>query len=156
VALSVGVALGRLARPSDALLGGRDDLDGWVAVDEHPEARTLPGLLVYRFDAPLLFLNAERFRERLLALLERNPGVEEWVVLDFEGIGDLDTTAVATLGEVVVELGARGASTVAVARANERALDRLRRAGLLAPDGPVTPHATINASVTAFLERDDH
>lgn len=153
VALSVGVALGRLARPSDALLGERDDLDGWVAVETDPAARTLPGLLVYRFDAPLLFVNAERFRGRLLELLELNPGEEEWVVLDFEGIGDLDTTAVATLADVVAELAARGVAVVAVARANDRARDRLARAGLLAPAGPVVEHPTINAAVAAFTSR---
>lgn len=153
VGLSVGVALARLARPSDSLLGERDDLDGWVSVETDPTARTLPGLLVYRFDAPLLFVNADRFRTRLLELLEQNPGAEEWVVLDFEGIGDLDTTAAATLADVVAELVARGVDVVAVARANERAHERLRRAGLATPSGPVAVHATINDAVAAFTRR---
>jgi sulfate permease, SulP family len=150
VVLSVVVAVGRMARPADAILGGRDDLDGWVPVERDPRARTLPGLLVYRFDAPLFFVNAERFRARLLHLLEENPGEEVWVVLDFEGIGEVDATAVEGLGELLDELGRRRVETVAVARANERTRARLSRAGLLAPDGPVVSFPTINAAVAAY------
>jgi sulfate permease, SulP family len=153
VALSVTVALARMARPADAVLGARADLDGWVAVDQHPAARTLPGLLVYRFDAPLFFINAERFRTRLTILLEENPGSEEWVVLDFEGIGEIDATAIDALRELIDELGADEVAVIAVARANERTLARLRRGDLLTPTGPLVSFPTINAAVTAFEER---
>ncbi|HSO65797.1 MAG TPA: SulP family inorganic anion transporter, partial [Ornithinibacter sp.] len=74
VSLSFVVALSRSARPHDSVLGDRPDLDGWVEVDAHPGARTEPGLLVYRFDAPLFFLNIERFRARVLEVLAANPG----------------------------------------------------------------------------------
>jgi sulfate permease, SulP family len=150
VVLSVVVAIGRMARPSDAILGGRADLDGWVPVEHDPRARTLPGLLVYRFDAPLFFVNAERFRLRLLQLLDENPGEEAWVVLDFEGIGELDVTAVDGLRELLDELREQRVETIAVARANERTLDRLRRARLLEPAGPVVSFPTINAAVAAY------
>jgi high affinity sulfate transporter 1 len=150
VGLSAGIALGRLARPEDTVLGEREDLDGWVALDRGPGARTLPGLLVYRFDAPLLFLNAERFRERLLTVLEQNPGRERWIVLDLEGVGEVDTTAVAVLAELVADLRAEGVEVLAVARANRRTLDRLERGELLAPTGPLVVHDTINAAVAAF------
>src|SRR5690606_5537542 len=80
VGLSVLVALGRIASPHDAILGAGQDLDGWVDAEAHPGARTLPGLLVYRFDAPLFFANADRYRERLELLIEENPGEEEWLV----------------------------------------------------------------------------
>ena len=153
VALSVAVALGRMAQPEDAVLGGEPDLDGWVAVDTNPSTRTLPGLLVYRFDAPLFFLNADRFRKRLIQLLDENPGAEEWVVLDFEGIGEIDTTALDELAELLDELRAEGVDTVAVARANERTLARLRRGGLLAPNGHLRSFRTINAAVRAFQQR---
>jgi sulfate permease, SulP family len=150
VALSIAVALGRMATPEDAVLGGRDDLDGWVPVAQDPRARTLPGLLVYRFDAPLFFVNVERFRTRLLHVLEENPGPETWVVLDFEGIGELDATAVDGLRDLLEELTRQDVEVVAVARANERTLDRLGRASLLGPEGPIVSYATINAAVTAY------
>lgn len=152
VGLSIVIALLRLARPADAILGERDDLDGWVAVED-AHARTLPGLLVYRFDAPLIFLNAERFRTRLFQVLEENPGEEAWVVLDLEGVGDVDTSAIERLGELLEELRAEGVEVVAVARANERAEQRLDRAGLLGTDGPLRSFPTINAAVAAFRHR---
>lgn len=152
VALSVVVALGRIASPHDAILGAAQDLDGWVDAEAHPEARTLPGLLVYRFDAPLFFANANRYRERLELLVEQNPGEEEWLVLDFEGVGEADTTAVDMLVELVDDQR-RVDRVIAVARPNERVVRRLRRAGLVQPDGPVVVFPTINAAVRAFEQR---
>lgn len=153
VALALTVAVGRMARPQDAILGGQTDLDGWVAIDSDPKARTLPGLLVYRFDAPLFFINIEHFRARLVTLLDENPGEEAWVVLDFEGVGDVDASAMDGLAELIEELHRRNVETVAIARANPRALDRLEHAGLLAPTGPLTSFPTINAAVEAFKHR---
>lgn len=152
VALSVVVALVRMARPQDAILGEVPVLDGWVAVDAHPEARTDPGLLVYRFDAPLFFLNADQFRDGVERALEKNPGAEEWLVLDFEGIGALDATALDTLAELLEQLAGLGVGLVAVARANEPVLSGLRRAALLEPAGPVRSFATINAAVRAYRQ----
>jgi sulfate permease, SulP family len=155
VALALVVAVGRMARPEDAILGARDDLDGWVSVESDLRARTLPGLLVYRFDAPLFFVNVEHFRARLELVLDENPGEESWVVLDFEGIGDIDASALDGLTELTESLLERHVKTVAVTRANRRTLERLGRAGLLAPRGPVHSYPTINAAVTAFEHRPD-
>ena len=153
VSLSIIVALGRIARPHDAVLGDRPELDGWVEVDAHPSARTEPGLLVYRFDAPLFFLNTERFRMRVLDALEANPGSEEWLVLDFEGVGALDASALDGLADLVEQLGRTGISQVAVARANESVVRRLRRVDLVEPAGALRVYPTINAAVRAFRGR---
>lgn len=153
VALSVGVALWRIARPSDAVLGGASELDGWVAVDDFPGAHPLPGLLVYRFDAPLFFANAEWFRQRVQQALEVNPGVEEWIIFDFDGVGSIDTTAVEMLEELLAELPGLGIEVVGIARTNSATLDRLRRAGLLKPEGPLSSFPTINRAVQAFQDR---
>ncbi len=150
VVLSLVVALGVMARPHDAVLGDRPELDGWVEVDAHPGARTEPGLLVYRFDAPLFFLNTERFRVRVLETLEANPGREDWLVLDFEGIGGLDASALDGLADLLEQVGAAGVAVVAVARANGTVVDRLLRVGLLEPDGPLRHYPTINAAVRDF------
>ena len=150
VALSVVVALGRTARPHDAVLGDHPALDGWVEVDTHPDARVEPGLLVYRFDAPLFFLNSERFRSRVLDTLERNPGQEDWLVLDFEGVGGLDATALDGLAELSQSLADLGLTRIAVARANAQVVSKLRRMQLLAPVGPLHNYPTINGAVRDF------
>jgi high affinity sulfate transporter 1 len=146
--LSVAVAFGRIARPADAVLGGADELEGWIPVESG--GRPLDGLLVYRFDAPLFFANATRFRDRVLDALAANPGEERWVVLDLEGVGSIDTTAVAELATVVDDLERHGVGTVGVARASRASLTMLDRAGLLAPAGPLHPFHTINDAVHAF------
>jgi high affinity sulfate transporter 1 len=152
VALSLLVALGHIARPHDAVLGEGPGLEGWVDVDAHEGATTLEGLLVYRFDAPLFFANVAWFHHRLLAAMERNPGEERWVVVDFEGIGSVDATAVEALCELVDELHEQGV-VVGTARANDIVLGQLERGGVLARIGGENVHATINRAVRAFRER---
>jgi sulfate permease, SulP family len=139
-----------MARPHDAVLGDRPELDGWVEVDAHPQARTEPGPLVYRFDAPLFFLNTERFRARVLEALDANPGREDWLVLDFEGIGGLDASALDGLTELLEQLVPSEVQVVAVARANEDVVRRLRRIGLVGPGGPLALYPTIDAAVRDF------
>ena len=153
VVASVLWAFARMAVPHDSVLAAGEGLDGWVDADLYGEGTTLPGLLVYRFDAPLFFANATRFRERIAEVIERNPGREEWIVLDFEGIGDVDATALDVLAEVVAEQTA-AQRTVSIARANERALKRVRLAGLCAPEGPVHIYPTILSAVRAFEARE--
>jgi high affinity sulfate transporter 1 len=153
VALSVLVALYRIARPHDAVLGDLPDLDGWVELDAYPEATPEPGLLVYRFDAPLFFVNASRFADRVEQAMADNPGDEEWVVLDFEGIGAIDATALDAVGELLDRLSELGVEVVAVTRANDEVCDRLRRAELVEPEGPLRLYATINGAVRAYRAR---
>jgi high affinity sulfate transporter 1 len=153
VVLSTLVALAHIARPHDSVLGDAPGLDGWVDVDAYPHAVTEPGLLVYRFDAPLFFVNVARFSERVEQVLAENPGEEEWLVLDFEGIGALDATATDELSNLLERVQASGVGAVSVARANHRVLDLLGRAGLLAPRGPLRVFPTINAAVRAYRDR---
>jgi len=151
VGLSVAVAVYHIARPHDAVLGAGRDLEGWIDVDQGAEP--LPGLLVYRFDAPLFFANATRFHQRVGDLLEANPGDKEWVVLDCEGIGSLDSTAIDELDDLLTDLHTRGVHAIGVARANELVLAMLDRAGLLSPAGSIDVYPTINAAVRAFRRR---
>ncbi len=148
--LSVLLILHRVSRPHDAVLGEGAGLDGWIDIADS-RASTEPGLLVYRFDAPLFFANAEYFRARLREALDQNPGTERHVILDFEGIGSLDSTATDHLIELHQELRAEGLE-VAVARANAGVIDVMTRGGLFdGEDGP-RDYPTINAAVSAFRE----
>ncbi len=153
LALSVVITVSRVARPHDAVLGEGEGLDGWISLDD-PRAASLPGLLVYRFDAPLFFANAEYFRERLATALEDNPGEETHVVLDFEGIGSIDTTAVDHLDELFTDMDRQGI-TLSVARANEKVTAVLVRSGLTDRLGPDRIFPTINAAVADFRRRQD-
>ncbi len=148
VGLSLIITVGRVARPSDAILGQGQGLDGWINVEDE-RADPLPGLLVYRFDAPLFFANGEWFRERLRLALERNPGEERHVVLDFEGVGSIDTTAVDHLDELIDELAAVDLS-LSIARANPKVIGVLERSGLADRIGPDNLVPTINAAVRRF------
>ncbi|CAN5665207.1 SulP family inorganic anion transporter [soil metagenome] len=153
VMLSIVVALQRIARPHDAVLGDLPGVEGWVDVDAYPDAATEVGLVVYRFDAPLFFINTDHFRERVEQVLADNGGKEEWLVIDFEGIGAIDVTAVEVLAELLDRLAEVGVSVVAVARANDYVLSRLQRARLLAPTGTLQVFPTINSAVRAFRDR---
>ncbi|MBK9178708.1 MAG: SulP family inorganic anion transporter [Acidimicrobiales bacterium] len=151
IGLGLLIALVRVARPHDAILGRSADLDGWVDADDY-DTTAEEGLLVYRFDAPLFFVNASRFAERVEEVLEENPGEERWVVLDFEGVGSVDTTATEVLAGLADDLRRHGVEVVGLARANGHSLDRLRRAGLLEPGGPFRVFPTINGAVRAFQD----
>ena len=153
LAMSVAMALFNMSRPHDAVLGDLPGVDGWVDVGEYPEARTAEGLLVFRFDAPLFFINAERFRERLQQELAECAGTPRMVVIDCEGIGSLDASGVDVFADLIGTLRNDDVQTiVVVARANELVLDRLQRGGLLQPRGPIITYPTINAAVHAYHE----
>ena len=74
ISLSIGVFLYRSARPHDAVLGRVEDIDGYHDIERFESAETVPGLLVYRFDAPPFFVNAEYLRQRVLALADAARG----------------------------------------------------------------------------------
>jgi high affinity sulfate transporter 1 len=152
VGLSILITVGRVARPHDAILGaGQEGLDGWIDLDDE-RATALPGLLVYRFDAPLFFANGEYYGVRLRRAIDANPGEETGVVLDMEGVGSVDTTAVEHLAELLGELDDEGI-VVTLARPNHKVLDMLGRAGLLDRLGADRVFPTINAAVADHRRR---
>lgn len=153
VALSLLVALARISRPHDAVLGSVPGLDGWVDIDQYPDARPAGGLVVFRFDAPLFFMNSDRFAERIRAAVEKDAAPAEWLIIDAEGIGALDASAIDMLRDLTTDMSADGLQVIGIARANDRVVDRLRLARLLEPEGPLRNFATINSAVRAFHGR---
>ncbi len=150
--LSGLVMLQRVARPHDAILGqGGEGLDGWIDVRDQ-RAHIQHGLLVYRFDAPLFFANADEYAKRLIAAFEQNPGEETHVILDFEGIGSLDSTAAERLEQLHEQLS-QDQLTIAVARANDDVIGVMERSGLIDAIGREHIHPTINAAVADFRRR---
>ena len=96
IALSVGVFLYRAARPHDAILGHVQDVDSYHDISRWDGAKTVPGLLVYRFDAPPFFVNAEYLRQRVLALVDGSDDLR-CLLLNAESWTFLDSTAIDML-----------------------------------------------------------
>jgi SulP family sulfate permease len=107
VGLSVADLFVRVARPPAATLGRVPGLAGLHDIDDYPDAEQVPGLLVFRYDAPLCFANAQDFRSRVLAAVDAQPEPVSWLLLNAEAIVELDTTAVDAMRQLVVDLGKR-------------------------------------------------
>jgi high affinity sulfate transporter 1 len=129
VGLSLLLVLARAVRPHDAVLGFVEGMDGFHDTDDFIQAETIPGLIVYRFDAPLFFANAERCQTRVLNLVGAASTPVKWVLLDAEAITDLDSTAAEMLEDLRAELAQQGI-VLAIARAKRALRDRLAAAGL--------------------------
>ncbi|MFM7675830.1 MAG: sulfate permease [Synechococcus sp.] len=129
VALSVVDLFARLVRPHDAVLGNVPNLAGLHDVDDWEGATTLPGLVLYRYDAPLCFANAEDFRRRALGAIAAEHHPVQWFVLNAEAIVEIDITAVDMLLELQEELSGRGI-VMAMARVKQGLYQQLLRAGV--------------------------
>ena len=137
IAVSVAELLLRVARPHDAILGLAPGLAGMHDVDDYPQARTIPGLVVYRYDAPLFFANAQDFRRRALAAA-RCHGPPRWFVLNVEANVEVDFTALEAVEALRDEL-ARDGTVFALARVKQDLLVRLKAFGLAAKIGCSPP-----------------
>jgi MFS superfamily sulfate permease-like transporter len=110
------------SRPQDAMLGRVPGLPGFHSVADYPEATTVPDLLLYRFEANLVFFNIDYFGERRRAAIGAANAPVEWVIVDASPINWVDATAVQRLDELHSELATRGIM-LGVARA-KRSLGR--------------------------------
>ncbi len=148
VGMSVAELLLRVARPHDAVLGRVPGLAGMHDVDDYPGAAVLPGLVVYRYDAPLFFANAGDFQRRALATADQYAPVR-WFVLNVEANVEVDFTALEALDTVRRELIRRGA-VFALARVKQDLLARLTAFGLTEKIGPEFLFPTLPTAVSAF------
>lgn len=146
VGLSLAVFLGGVVRPHDAVLGSVDGVDGFHEVSRGRDAEAAPGVVVYRFDGPLFFANADYFLTRSLRLVEGRP--LGCFVLDLEAVTTMDVTAaraVEKLFAAVVECGA----LFLVARASAPLRRQLRATGLAEAIGEENFYPTIRTAVDA-------
>ena len=148
IALSIGVFLYRAARPHDAVLGRVEDVDGYHDIERWPGAEVVPGLLVYRFDAPPFFVNAEYLRVRVLALADAAVDLK-WLVLNAEAWTYLDATAIDSLRQLHADLEKRGI-TLCFARLKGRQREIFEETGLTAEIGSDRFFPTVRAAVAAF------
>jgi high affinity sulfate transporter 1 len=150
ILLSLADFVRRAWRPHDAVLGRVDELKGYHDITRYPSARQVPGLLLYRFDAPLFFANAAYFRRRVRVLVAEATQPVRWVVVAAEPITDIDTTAADTLGQLLKELRQQQV-TLAFAELKDPVKDRLQRYGLYEGIGPDHFFPTIGTAVDAYV-----
>ena len=152
VVISILDLLRRVARPHDAILGFVPGVAGMHDIDDYPEASPEPGLLVYRYDAPLFFANAEDFRSRALAAVNESETPVEWFVLNAEANVEVDLTALEALDQLRAELERRGI-VFAMARVKQDLRDELEAAGLLEKIGEDRIFMTLPTAVEAYRNR---
>jgi sulfate permease, SulP family len=154
VMLSLINVIYHISRPHDALLDELDASGGTVyrGVADKETALTEPGLIVYRFDAPLVFANAGFFAERLEDLIANVTEGLKCVVLDAEAISDFDSTAAEALATLDADLERRGIE-LWIARANQPLRDLLQVTGLTKRLGKDNLYPSVRAAVMAYHER---
>ncbi len=151
IVLSILNVFRRIWWPYQAVLGDPHDLTGFHDIAGHPDATTIPGLVLFRFDAPLIFANARTFRERVLELADE-PDVR-WFVIAAEPITDIDTTAADMLEDLDERLNARGISLV-FAEMKDLVRQKITRYELNRTIDPAHFYPTIEDAVTAFTSLD--
>ncbi len=152
VGLSVAELFARVARPPASVLGRVPGLAGLHDITDYPDAQTFPGLVVFRYDAPLCFANASDFRSRALAAVEAEDSPVEWFLLNAEAIVELDMTAVEALELLAADFGRRGI-VFAMARVKQDLRAQLRRSGLLKVIDESKIYPTLPVAVEAFEHR---
>lgn len=130
MALSVAELFMRVARPPASVLGRVPGLAGLHNVEDYPDAETIPGLLVFRYDAPLCFANASDFRSRALAAVDAAGSGIDWFLLNAEAIVELDVTAADALRQLAKDFEKRHV-VFAMARVKQELRKQIVRGGLL-------------------------
>jgi MFS superfamily sulfate permease-like transporter len=152
--IAVGLALlnfiRRAWRPYDAVLGRVDGLKGYHDVSRYPAARRVPGLVLFRWDAPLFFANAEVFGQDVREAVAASPTPARRIVVAAEPVTDVDTSAADVIKGLNDDLAAAGVE-LHFAEVKDPVKDRLLRYGLIESIGPERFHPTVGTAVDAYV-----
>ena len=138
-------------RPHAAVLGRADGVKGYHDITRYPEARLIPGLVLFRWDAPLFFANAEWFHDRVLDAIAASPTPVRWLVVAAEPMTSIDVTAADALVELDETLKAAGIE-LRFAELKDPVKDKLKRFGLFARFGEERFCPTIGEAVNDYLQ----
>ncbi len=141
-------------RPHSAVLGRAEGVKGYHDIKRYPDARRIPGLVLFRWDAPLFFANAELFRDRVLDAVDDSPTPVRWLVVAAEPVTSVDVTAADMLAELDETLHAAGIE-LCFAEMKDPVKDKLKRFGLFARLGEETFFPTLGTAVSAYLASHD-
>jgi MFS superfamily sulfate permease-like transporter len=137
-------------RPHSAVLGRVDRVKGYHDITRYPNARRIPGLVLFRWDAPLFFANAELFHERVLDAVAASPTPVQWLVVAAEPVTSVDVTAADAVADLDDTL--RAASiTLCFAEMKDPVKDKLKRFGLFTRLGEGEFFDTVGEAVNAYL-----
>jgi high affinity sulfate transporter 1 len=138
-------------RPHSAVLGRADGVKGYHDITRYPGARQIPGLVLFRWDAPLFFANAELFKERVLDAAAKAATPVRWMVVAAEPVTSVDVTAADTLAELDETLEKAGIE-LCFAELKDPVKDKLKRFGLFARIGEDFFFPTLGAAVNNYLK----
>ena len=138
-------------RPHSAVLGRAHGVKGYHDITRYPDARLIPGLVLFRWDAPLFFANAELFQERVMEAAEKSPTPVRWLVVAAEPVTSVDITAADVLAELDDTLRKAGIE-LCFAELKDPVKDKLKRFGTFAQLGEETFFPTLGAAVSAYLK----
>jgi MFS superfamily sulfate permease-like transporter len=151
IVLSLLTFLQRMWRPYDATLGRIPGRHGYHDVARHAKAQQIPGVVIFRFDAPVFFANAEHFARCVKKhIAERGQPVHHLVIAG-EPITDIDTTGAESLRDLIADL-AESRVTIAFAEMKGPVKDRLRSYGAYEEIGRENFYSTVGHAVTEYLE----
>jgi MFS superfamily sulfate permease-like transporter len=137
-------------RPHSAVLGRVDGVEGYHDITRYPRARLVPGLLLFRWDAPLFFANAEFFHDRVLEAVSRSPTPVRRLVVSAEPVTSIDVTAADAIVELDESLRASGIE-MCFAEMKDPVKDKLKRFGIFDQFGEKRFFATIEEAVSRFV-----
>jgi high affinity sulfate transporter 1 len=138
-------------RPYSAVLGRTEGIKGYHDIRRHPDARLIPGLVLFRWDAPLFFANAELFHDRVLEAVATSPTPVRWLVVAAEPVTGVDVTSADMLAELDETLHAGGIE-LCFAEMKGPVKDKLKRFGLFARLGEETFFPTLGVAVNSYLK----
>jgi high affinity sulfate transporter 1 len=138
-------------RPHFAVLGRAEGVKGYHDIKRYPQARLIPGLVLFRWDAPLFFANAELFQERVIEAAEKSPTPVRWLVVAAEPVTSVDITAADILAELDHTLREAGIE-LCFAELKDPVKDKLKRFGLFKQLGEEAFFPTVGAAVSTYLD----
>jgi MFS superfamily sulfate permease-like transporter len=138
-------------RPHSAVLGRAHGVKGYHDITRYPDARLVPGLVLFRWDAPLFFANAEFFKERVLDAVAKSPTPVRWLVVAAEPVTSVDVSAGDTVAELDETLHAQGIE-LCFAELKDPVKDKLKRFGLFSQLGEQFFFPTVGEAVSSYLE----
>jgi high affinity sulfate transporter 1 len=158
IGLAIAIAIAEFLwdgwRPHSAVLGRAHGVKGYHDITRYPDARQIPGLVLFRWDAPLFFANAEFFKERILDAVAKSPTPVRWLVVAAEPVTSVDVSAGDTVAELDKALHAQGIE-FCFAELKDPVKDKLKRFGLFSQLGETSFFPTLGAAVSSYLEIND-
>ena len=158
IGLAIAIAIAEFLwdgwRPHSAVMGRPSGVPGYHDITRYPDARRIPGLVLFRWDAPLFFANAEFFKERVLSAVAGSPTPVRWLIVAAEPVTSVDVTAADTISELDRALRAQGIE-LCFAELKDPVKDKLKRFGLFGQLGENCFFPTIDTAVSCYLKIND-